>query len=152
MCHDFGTPVAVLKMLLSTLRLRLNRSRQQASEPHANAADLGDCEDVPDRDVAGGRGSELCDFVNSLSGSNGEQGGDAAAASRSSRASSRRSAGGGFASEDDAVLEDLIRRASAALELLEVTRQKAIAFARLEADGEMAPLYKRFNVAELMEK
>eukprot|EP00965_Chrysotila_dentata_P193882 6176021-Pleurochrysis_carterae.AAC.1 len=41
---------------------------------------------------------------------------------------------------------------SVSVALLQVTRQKAIAYSRLETGGDMAPLFAPFNVAELMEK
>eukprot|EP00965_Chrysotila_dentata_P004143 134125-Pleurochrysis_carterae.AAC.1 len=39
--------------------------------------------------------------------------------------------------EDNECMLDLIRRASAGLELLEVTRQKAIAYSKLQAGGRL---------------
>jgi len=100
MSHDFGTPVAVLKMLLGLLRMRIESDEEKrlAIAP----------EQPPTVRV------RSCD--------------------------------------DNAKLLDLVRRASAALELLEVIRQKALAYSKLQAGADLEPTLAHFSPTELLEK
>jgi len=100
MSHDFGTPVAVLKMLLGLLRMRIESDEEKrlAIAP----------EQPPTVRV------RSCD--------------------------------------DNAKLLDLVRRASAALELLEVIRQKALAYSKLQAGADLEPTFANFSPTELLEK
>eukprot|EP00965_Chrysotila_dentata_P072383 2391875-Pleurochrysis_carterae.AAC.1 len=127
MCHDFGTPVAVLKLLLSLLRGRLRRQKKTCGEGVA-AAEPASSQHGADEPSA-----------------------SAASASGANLGPPRRALRHSGASEVD-MLIDLVRRVSAALELLDVTRHKALAYAKLEAGCEMVPSLKVFNVAELIEK
>eukprot|EP00965_Chrysotila_dentata_P124396 4112135-Pleurochrysis_carterae.AAC.2 len=47
---------------------------------------------------------------------------------------------------------DLVRRASAALELLEVIRQKAIAYSKLQSGFNLVPTMANFSLSKLLEK
>eukprot|EP00965_Chrysotila_dentata_P221310 6192317-Pleurochrysis_carterae.AAC.1 len=116
-------------MLLSLLRGRLQREMKMCGE-YVTPADPASSQ----------RGAD-------------EASASAASASGASPGSTRRALRQSAcpASEVD-MLIDLVRRVSAALELLDVTRHKALAYAKLEAGSEMVPSLKVFNVAELIEK
>eukprot|EP00965_Chrysotila_dentata_P143262 4733836-Pleurochrysis_carterae.AAC.1 len=206
MCHDFGTPVAVLQMLLLMLRKRMlrdqERERREAAEKAEKAekakaeSALGEAAPLHAPQVEAGTKRGVAgrlapiSSVASASSVTGSNMRSAASSSANFAASSNAKFGptsnakfgatsnanfggksnGNFGAtsnanfggnsnarsiesyEDTARLLDVIRRASAGLELLEVTRQKAIAFSKLQAGGSLMPDCKPFEVAELMRK
>jgi len=155
MCHDFGTPVAVLKMLLSMMRKRVKSEQQRqiraaaakADRPNISAAEANTSSARPNTSVARPNTSAAVSAATSVNNS------DTAAISLHGGIPG--SSSGTVQSEsfdDSARMLDLIRRASAGLELLEVTRQKAIAFSKLQTGGRLVPDCKPFEVAELLRK
>jgi len=144
-CHDFGTPVSVLQMLLLMMRKRvmrdLRRERQDAAEAEAAAeAELAKASaNASPKDLAE-EGAAMGDNI-----------ADRARQPEAS-ASANEAARSLECFKDSARMLDLVRRASAGLELLEVTRQKAIAFSKLQAGGTLVPDRKPFEMAELMRK